>query len=62
MASMPLLDGAMQKNGVKVGVYAPNLCTIQGFSGDTGKQKRLLLVEYLHLLLTHLLLLIGWSH
>jgi hypothetical protein len=33
MASMPLLDGAMQKNGVKVGVYAPNLCSIQGFSG-----------------------------
>jgi hypothetical protein len=33
-----------------------------GFSGDMRKQKWLLLVGYLYLLLTHLLLLIGWSH
>jgi hypothetical protein len=31
MASMPLLDEAMHKSGVKVGVGTPNLCTIQVF-------------------------------
>ncbi len=62
MASKPLLDEAMHKSSVKVGVGTLNLCTIQGFSGDTGKQKTLLLVGYLHVLLTHLLLLIAWSH
>jgi hypothetical protein len=39
MASMLLLDEAMHKNGVKVGVYTPNLCTTQGFSGDMGTKK-----------------------
>jgi hypothetical protein len=62
MASTPLLDAAMHKSSVKVGVGTPNMCTIQGFSRDTGQQKILLLVGYLHLLLTHLLLLIAWSH
>jgi len=62
MASTPLLDEAMHKSDVKVGVGTPHLCTIQRFSGDTRKQKRLLLVGYLHLMLTHLLLLIGLSH
>jgi hypothetical protein len=46
MASTPLLDEAMHKSGVKVGVGTPHLCTIQRFSGDTRKQKRLLLVGY----------------
>jgi hypothetical protein len=62
LASTPLLDEAIHKSGVIVVVGTPNLCTIQRFSGDTGKQKRLLLVGYLHLLLTDLLLLIGWLH
>jgi hypothetical protein len=57
MASTPLLDEAMHKSSVKVGVGTPNLCTIQGLSGDTRKQKKLLLVGYLHLRLTNLLLL-----
>jgi hypothetical protein len=39
MASTPLLDEAMHKSAVKVGVGTPNLCTMQDFSGDTGKQK-----------------------
>jgi hypothetical protein len=61
LAFTPLLDEAIHQSGVKVGAGTPNCCWILGFQ-ETGKQKTLLLVGCLHLLPTHLLLLIGWSH
>jgi hypothetical protein len=56
---MPLLDEAIHQSGVKVDVGTLNLCKIHEFPKDMGKQKRLMFVGHLHLLFTHLLLLIG---
>jgi len=61
LAFTPLLDEAIHHSDVKVGAGTPNCCWILGFQ-ETGKQKTLLLVGCLHLLPTHLLLLIGWLH
>jgi hypothetical protein len=39
MASTPLLDEAMHKSSVKVGVGTPNLCMIQGFQETREKKE-----------------------
>jgi hypothetical protein len=39
MASMPLLDETMPKNGVKVGVGTPNLCIYRAFQETRGNKK-----------------------
>jgi hypothetical protein len=39
MASMPLLDETMHKNGIKVGVGTPNFCTCRAFQ-ETRKTKK----------------------
>jgi hypothetical protein len=39
MASMPLLDETMHRNGVKVGVGIPNLCTYRAFQ-ETRENKK----------------------
>jgi hypothetical protein len=62
MACTAVLDEAIHQSAVKVGVGTPIYCTILRFQGTRETEKRLLLVGFLHLLSTHFLLLIGWSH
>jgi hypothetical protein len=44
MASTPLLDEAMDKSSVKVGVGTPNFSTIQSFLGDMENKKNFCLL------------------
>jgi hypothetical protein len=62
VACMPVLDEAIRQSGVKVGVGTPICGRILGFRETRETKERLLLVGCLHLLPTHFLLLIGWSH
>jgi hypothetical protein len=62
VARTPVLDEAIHQSGVKVGVGTPICGRILGFQETWETKKRLLLVGCLHLLPTHFLLLIGWSH
>ncbi len=62
MAYTPVLDETIDQSGLKVGVGTPNWCLILGFQETPEKQNKLLLVECLHLLPSHFLLLNDWSH